>query len=143
MNTESWWAIAGLVMIIADIIFGSFFILFTGAGALLTALLIWIGVLPDPTWQWVVFAASSTLGLVLFRSKLVSSFGKGSKNSYDEHKGARVEVIESIPVHGLGRVKYRGAEWQARSADENIIEAGTTVIIQKADGIILEVMPEV
>lgn len=144
MSTEIWWAVAGLAMVIADLIFGTFFILFIGAGALITALCIWIGIIPasDPTWQWVLFAVSSTLGLILFRKKLVNIFGRGAADKYDEHRGQKVSVTEDIPENGNGKVNYRGAQWIARSADGSAIAAGKTAVISQVDGIILEVHPE-
>ncbi|MCC7299075.1 MAG: NfeD family protein [Bacteroidia bacterium] len=137
MNIETIWLIAGLIMVIADLLFGTFFILFVGAAALITGMLIWMGILPDPTWQWVVFAVVSTLGLVLFRKKLVQIFGKGSGDLYQEHRGQKVQVIETIPVNGKGRVNYKGADWYAKSNDEQPIEAGDTAVVQQLDGIVL------
>jgi inner membrane protein len=141
MSAEIWWGVAGVAMIIADLVFGTFFILFVGAGALITAILIWAGVLPDPTWQWVVFAATSTAGLVLLRKRLVTAFGRGSKDEYDEHRGQKVQITEDIPANGIGRVSYRGATWQARSVNGESIPSGTNAIIRKTDGIILEIEP--
>lgn len=139
MKPEIWWALVGIVMVIADLIFGTFFILFVGAGAIITSILIWAGILPDPTWQWVVFAVISTLGLVLFRNKLVSIFGKGAKPRYDEHVGQIVIVTEIIPTQGMGKVNYRGAAWQARSADQIEHSVGSRVKITQVDGIVLSV----
>lgn len=139
MNTETIWAVVGLLLIIADLIFGTFFILFVGAGALVTAILVWTGVLVDPTWQWIVFAVVSTLGLVLFRNKLVKAFGRGAKDTYDEHRGQRVVVAENIPANNTGRVSYRGAEWPAKTSDGSALEAGRSAVIKNYDGIILEV----
>lgn len=139
MNIETVWALAGVILIIADLIFGSFFILFVGAAALVTSGLVLIGVLPNPTWQWVVFAVLSTLGLVLFRNKLVNAFGKGSKDIFDEHKGQKVHVIRTISHNSEGRVLYRGVEWYARTEDGSIINEGDYAIVQKTDGITLVV----
>lgn len=142
MNTETIWAIAGVVMIIADLLFGTFFILFTGAAALITALLIWTGILPqDPTWHWVSFAIVSTLGLLLFRKKLSALFGKDGKETYDDHKGHIVVVKEPILAHSRGKVMYRGTEWYAQSENALEITTGTEVIIVATEGITLIVKP--
>lgn len=139
MSPEVWWAVVGLVMVIADLIFGTFFILFVGAGALITALFVWVGIIPDPTWQWVLFAVSSTLGLVLFRKKLVDRFGRGGEDKYNEHIGQKVVVAEEIHPNRTGKVSYRGALWIAKSSGDEILPVGKSVTIAKADGIILEV----
>jgi membrane protein implicated in regulation of membrane protease activity len=141
VNTETIWAVVGLILVIADVVFGTFFILFVGAGALLTALLIWMGVLPaaDPTWHWVVFAVLSTLGLVLFRKKVVALFGRGGEDKYDEHRGQKVTVAQSIPENGMGRAMYRGAEWPAKTVDGTALDAGKSAVIRNNDGITLEI----
>jgi inner membrane protein len=142
VNTETIWAIAGVGMIIADLLFGTFFILFTGAAALITALLIWTGILPqDPTWHWVSFAVLSTLGLLLFRKKLSSLFGKDGKETYDDHKGQIVVVKDTILAHSRGKVMYRGTEWYAQSENALEITTGTEVIIVATEGITLIVKP--
>jgi membrane protein implicated in regulation of membrane protease activity len=138
VNTETIWAIAGGGMIIADLLFGTFFILFTGAAALITALLIWTGILPqDPTWHWVSFAVLSTLGLLLFRKKLSSLFGKDGKETYDDHKGQIVVVKDTILAHSRGKVLYKGTEWYAKSENAVEIPAGTEVVITATEGITL------
>ncbi len=40
MSEPTVWGIAGLIMIIADVVLGTFFMLFLGGGALLTAILV-------------------------------------------------------------------------------------------------------
>lgn len=139
MTQEIIWGAVGLLLIIADVVFGTFFMLFLGAGALITAGLTWAGILPDPTYQWLVFGGTSVLGVLLFRKKLLQAFGPGSNEKYNEHTGQQVEVTEDIPLKGTGKVKYRGTEWLARSHDGKVIPAGEKVMITGNDGIILEV----
>lgn len=139
MTPEIMWGAAGALLIIADVVFGSFFMLFLGAGALITGALVWAGLLPDPAWQSIVFAAASGLGVLAFRKKLLSWFGPDSNNKYTEHAGQRVEVVETIPAQGNGKVKYRGTEWLASSKNGVEIGAGSAAVITGNDGIVLEV----
>lgn len=134
------WAVAGLLLIIADVVFGTFFMLFLGMGAILTALAVAIGLPNDLiAAQWLIFAVTSALGLILFRKKLVRSFGKESGSRYEEHVGQHVEVTTDIPHNGQGRVKYRGAEWPAITEDGSALSAGHKATITSTDGIILQV----
>lgn len=139
MTPEIMWGAAGALLIIADVVFGSFFMLFLGAGALITGALVWAGLLPDPAWQWIVFAAVSGIGVLAFRKKLLAWFGPDSNNKYNEHAGQRVEVVETIPAQGNGKVKYRGTEWLASSKNGVEIGAGSAAVITGNDGIVLEV----
>lgn len=143
MNAATIWGVAGLALVIADLVFGSFFMLFLGAGALITAGLAWAGLIDENvTWQWLVFSVTSVAGLLLFRKKLVKAFGKSSHEKYTEHKGQVVVVTESIPHNGAGRVKYRGAEWPAKTADGSALSEGHRAIIKNTDGILLEIEKE-
>lgn len=139
MTPEIMWGAAGALLIIADVVFGSFFMLFLGAGALITAALVWAGLLPDPAWQWIVFAAVSGAGVLAFRKKLLAWFGPDGKSKYTEHAGNRVEVLVTIPAQGNGKVKYRGTEWLASSKSGIEISEGQTAVITGNDGIVLEV----
>jgi inner membrane protein len=137
MSNEIIWGAAGILLIIADVVFGTFFMLFLGISALITGALVWSGALPNPTWQWLTFAVLSSLGVILFRKKLVKSFGPSNEDRYQEHTGQKVQVVEEIPSNGTGRVLYRGAEWPATSRNGETIEKGTTAIIVKNEGITL------
>lgn len=143
MNIVTIWAVAGLLLIIADVIFGTFFMLFLGLGAIITAALCWTGLVDqNSTAQWLVFSAASTLGVALFRKKLVSAFGKDSANKYVEHAGNNVTVTVDIPNNDTGRVKYKGAEWPAKTVSGEALPAGSRAKIHSTDGIILNIIPD-
>jgi hypothetical protein len=140
MNEATIWGIAGLVMIIADVVLNTFFMLFLGGGALLTAVLMLAGV-QEPVVQWLAFAGFSALGLVLFRKKLIAAFGPRHNDRYVEHIGQKVRVVDAIPANGQGRVLYRGSEWPARTADGSALDADSAAEITATDGILLTVAP--
>lgn len=140
MNEATVWGVVGLVMVIADVVLGTFFMLFLGGGALLTAVLVMAGV-QEPVTQWLAFAAFSALGVLLFRKKLVSAFGPKKNDRYIEHVGQKVRVVEAIQANGQGRVIYRGSEWPARTGDGSAMESGQTAEITATDGILLTVAP--
>lgn len=142
MNTATIWAVAGLILIILDVVSATFFMLFLGFGALITGALVWAGALPDPTYQWIVFAVLSAASMLAFRKKLAETMGNRSENKYNEHEGQIVLVETDIPGSGTGRVIYRGSHWPAVSANGNAISAGTHAIITGTDGITLKVKSE-
>lgn len=137
MSVETTWAVAGLLLIIADVVFGTFYMLFIGAAALITALLVWLKVLPNESVQWLVFAVISIASVILFRKKLVTAFGKDGADKYVEHAGQKVNVLEAIPAHGIGKVTYKGSQWQAKTQDGTALEANSQAEIVTMDGIIL------
>ena len=66
-------------------------------------------------------------------------FESNGVSNMDALKGRVVEVIESIPEHGIGRVRVDGDRWQVRCVDGSEVVAGTRVRIVGYDSIILEV----
>lgn len=142
MDAAIFWGAAGLILVIADVVFGSFFMLFLGAGALVAAALTWGGLLPESIHQWLCFAAASAAGVLFLRKPLLRRFGAQSTPRYDEHTGQRVLVCETIPAGGTGRVIYRGAEWPARTHDGSVLNQDAHALIQSLDGIVLVVKAE-
>lgn len=132
------WLIIGLVMLLAELVSVLLVFIFFAIGALLTALLASLGVLPDMETQIIAFSAISVLSLLILRKqakKWLDSRGKG--NEYNEFVGETALVIRDIPGSGQGKIYYRGAEWKATAVDNQIIIAGSKVVIRRTDGIVL------
>lgn len=128
------WAIVGVLMIAIEIFSITFFFLFFGVGALVTALLTWMGVIDSITVQFVVFGIVTAASLLIFRKQLKASFSKKG-SSYNEFKGERAKVIIPILPNEEGKVFFRGADWIAYSEGGEAIPENSNVIIKKADGI--------
>lgn len=138
------WIVAGVVLIILELVVPGAVLVFLGAGALLVALLIWLGLVQ--TWvssitAW--FIASLVLLLVLrsFFQRFVS--GDAEKQSTDEDLdayGKVVDVVEAIGPSQEGRIRYRGTTWQAACHDHTI-EAGTKAQIVYRENLIWIVEP--
>lgn len=136
VGTAQFWIVIAAVALIAELFSVSFFFFFLAIGAAITALLTWLGILPNLTTQMVSFAGISLITLALFRSYALKAFGKNEKGgSYSEFVGDSATISVAIPAHGEGKAHYRGTEWIARSSNGQAIEEGTTVTIKKTDGI--------
>jgi hypothetical protein len=132
-NTEIW-AIIGVVMMIIEIFAVSFFFLFVGLGALVTALLSWMGITDSLITQLIVFSVISAASMLIFRKKLQQSFNdKGT--DYNEFEGEKAKVISPISPNGEGKVFFRGADWIAYTEGNLEIPANSPVTIKKANGI--------
>jgi membrane protein implicated in regulation of membrane protease activity len=137
MKPEIIWGAAGLILIITDVLFGTFFVLFLGLSALIVGSLAWAGVLNDPLYQWILFSMFSILGVLSFRTRLQKWFGPGTDDKYNEHQGNSVEVVTAFEGSNQGKVKYRGTEWLAVSTGGESFAQGETAVIEKLDGIII------
>jgi membrane protein implicated in regulation of membrane protease activity len=138
ISQSQFWLIVGFIMLVIEMFSLSFFAFFIAMGALLTALLTYLGLLPTTTLQVIVFCVSSVLFLLLLRKLLKKRFSQAKGGlDYTEFVGDRVNVIKDIPENGRGKVFYRGTEWDAVSIDGKPIEKDTPVTILKMDGIIV------
>lgn len=136
------WFIAGIVLILAEFVAPGVVVVFFGVGAVITSITTWLGLTPGIGGQAAVFGASSVLLLFTLR-RYVKSWFVGKSADYDgdlddDFTGREARVIRDIPGDGLdGRVEIKGAEWKARAVEA--IPAGTTVIIERRDGLTLHV----
>ncbi|GAB3256380.1 hypothetical protein GCM10027347_18160 [Larkinella harenae] len=129
------WVLLGLLFLIAELLSISFVFAFLSVGALTTALLTVLGLTPDLSLQLFCFAVVTILTLVTGRKPLRRWFeARTKKQEYVESVGDQATVIETIPVHGEGRIFYRGTEWAAVSKNAASIIAGQSVIIRRMDG---------
>lgn len=136
------WLIVGLIMLLAELVSVTIVFIFIALGALITALLVFVGILDqtDTLLQIVTFAVSSLLTMLLLRKRAKGWVNKSSKDGdYTEYAGESAMVIKDIPASGEGRIFYRGAEWIALSATHTPIAAGTKVLIERTEGIKLYV----
>ncbi len=127
------WAIAGIVLVILEMVSVTFVLVFFGIGALITAVAVALGV-ESFAIQAIVFSVSSLLLLVLLRKGAKSLFS-GTKDLPPDHLGARVLVTKEIPAKGEGKVEYRGTVWIAFTDTGEAVPAGSMVEIVGADGI--------
>ena len=88
-------------------------------------------------WQMVIFVAVSAIALIVTRP-FVKRFAKKEfdPTNADRCIGETALVTEDIDnTHEKGAVKINGIEWTARSSDGASIEKGSSVKIEKIDGV--------
>lgn len=133
------WAIAGIILVLIELFTTSFFAVFLGAGALITALITYLGIISSFNIQIIFFSIFSGISILLFRNVARNLFGKTSKSQYNEYVGDNAIVEENIEPLKEGKVLYRGTVWIAYSDENKKIEKGETVIIKEVNGIKLKV----
>jgi membrane protein implicated in regulation of membrane protease activity len=112
MATYLLWAIAGFVLIIVELMTGTFYLLVLGIAALIGAAAAYFGA---DVWVQVALAAATSLIGIYFVRKWLSSRPKVEKSARSLDVGQTV-VLESWTNQpaGMARVKYRGSMWDAR-----------------------------
>jgi membrane protein implicated in regulation of membrane protease activity len=136
--TPAIWIIAGLAMVVLEMIVPGLIIIWFGIGAIaagLVALLV-----PDPYVQFGVFVVVSGV-LVVFSQRIARRISKPEPEPVGANRmsGAVGTVIADIAPPKAGRVKVGGDEWLADSSVP--IAAGSQVKVKMVSGTRLVVEP--
>lgn len=139
IRAEYFWLIVGVILLMLEFIVPGVILVFFGVGGIITAILVWTGVLTSRVAQLAVFGVSSLVLLFALRRYLSRHFkGRVSRQAeYDdraEYVGKSARVIRKIiPNSAEGRIDFEGAEWKAVAAE--VIEEGSLVRIVEKDNI--------
>jgi membrane protein implicated in regulation of membrane protease activity len=111
---EVWliWVIVGFVLVIAELVTGTFYLLVFGLGAFAAALVSWAG---GSIMLQAVAAAIVAVGGALLVHHWHGARGRsdGRDNLLDRGQPVVLEGWSNESA-GLARVKYRGTSWEAR-----------------------------
>lgn len=145
-SADALWLAASLLLVIAELLVPGFFLIFLGAGAAMTGLVVLLApallalALP-PVAQAVLFGAltagAAAIGRRWYRGADRPSADPLLNDRAARLIGKRVEVCDAI-VGGEGRVKVGDGAWTATGPDA---AAGAIVRIVGASGNVLRVEP--
>ena len=133
---ELWllWLVVGFVLVIAELMTGTFYLLVIGVGAFVGAVVAWLG--GNVLMQAFIGSAVALAG-AWFVHHWHESHRKddsGVSNFLDRGQPVVLEGWTNEPA-GFARVKYRGASWEARVAEPASRPVpGATLYIHGQDG---------
>ena len=135
MEIYFYWLAAGFVLVIAELMTGTFFLLVLGVAAFFAALAAFVGL---DFWIQAAVAAVVTVAGMIFISK--RKFGAPDKTRASMDAGQAV-IFESwvSEANGLARVNYRGSTWDAVIIGERATGDHPVYFILGADGSTLRV----
>jgi membrane protein implicated in regulation of membrane protease activity len=129
------WVIAGIALVIAELLSGTFYLLVLGVAAFLAAAVAWFGA--SFLVQVVVAGVIAVAGVFWIRSR---------KHALATPDMAPLDVGQSVTLESwvsqadrVARVRYRDALWDAVIEGEARGEAGETFYITRVDGNTLRV----
>jgi membrane protein implicated in regulation of membrane protease activity len=134
MTAAVLWLVAGLVLLGAEVLTGTFVLLMLGGGALVAAAasLLGLGLVGSAA----VFAVASVL-LLAGRSPLRRHMERSVPHTPSRAEslvGGTATVVARVDGHG-GRIRIGDDEWSARSFDgTQVIEAGERVTVVRISG---------
>jgi len=137
MNPEPYvaWAILGLILVIAELVTGTFYLVMLGVAAFGASLAAWLGY--DFPIQSIVAAAVAGAGAYwvhLYRVKNATQ----QMPPLDAGQPANFEAWVDQGAR-LARVRYRGASWDARVTGAEAPEPGSIVYVLSTQGNTLNV----
>ena len=145
----SWFVFGGVLLVIEAFIFGmsTAVLLFAGFGAVITGLLIWVGLVPT-TWtaSFAVFTVSSVVVTALlwipFKKLQSEPFQKTDASS--DLIGYEFTTDSALSSSTPGTTRYSGIEWKVeldKDAVGSVIAAGEKVRVSSVSAGLFRVMP--
>lgn len=134
MDAYLFWAVAGIVLIIVEMLTGTFYLLVLGIAALAAAGAAWFG---HSFWVQAVVTAAVAIAGVILVNRYRGKSGPASKQSLDVGQSVTLESWIS-EADGLARVQYRNAQWEARVTGERP-PGGKVFYIHAVEGNTLQV----
>ncbi len=143
----SWWTWLGgglLLLTIEMLTPGSLWWIFFAVGAMVTT----VAVLAFPTAgfavQGLVFVATSTISLALFRKPLLRWLESRSPQSapIDTLVGEVAVSLNEISPGSVGRAELRGTAWSVTNGSDLVISAAQRCRVERVDGLMLWIRGE-
>ncbi|ALI98072.1 NfeD family protein [Rufibacter tibetensis] len=141
MDFELWWLwlIAGILLLVAEMITGTFYLLWLGIAVFVAAVLAYL--FPETYWLPPAAASASALLLILFTKPLTVRLrqAKGYHDPSHQLTNKHGEVLEPISPTRLGTVRVGTEIWSASSPEE--LSPGQRIIVISQSSTVLKVVP--
>ena len=138
------WIVGGGLLVALEVVVPGMVLGFLGASALSIALFIWLGWIDTWISALTGFFILSLVMLVglrgLFQRYIGGDVERQSPDEELDAFGTIVEVVETIAPDKPGRVRFRGATWEANCYDHTI-EAGRKATLVYRDNLVWVVEP--
>jgi len=130
MSLELGWLVLGLVLIVTELMTGTFYLLILGIAAIVGSGVAWLG---GPFWMQAV-AVSIAAVAGSFALRRFKRTGAPASNAAMDI-GQTVVVEEWVSeAQRLARVRYRGASWDAEVQGSEPVAKGAVLYIAGTDG---------
>jgi membrane protein implicated in regulation of membrane protease activity len=146
ISTSLLWILAGVLLILSELVATSVVAVFLGLGAIATGIAMELGVISTQSAQYITFSTVSIVTLLTARSRLKRWFqGQQSNDAshgqeVSQHIGQMATVVDDFQ-QCVGRVRLNGVQWDARTVDNVTLKQGQHVRIIENEGLTLIVRP--
>ncbi|MGP1677092.1 MAG: NfeD family protein [Burkholderiales bacterium] len=135
METYLLWLVAGFVLVIAELVTGTFFLLILGIAAFAGSATAWFGL---GFWSEALCAAAVAVAGVLWLRQQRKSMAQPDMASLDVGQAVTFDAWVSRE-QGAARVTYRNTQWDAEVEGEREFDQGQVLFIRAVDGNTLKV----
>jgi membrane protein implicated in regulation of membrane protease activity len=137
------WIVVGAALLGAEtIVSAQFYLVFLGAAALATGLVVAVAGPFAPAVDWAIYGVLAVASTAAFRrrvyERIYSAPGEVSQGTVGEFAVA----LEAIAADGRGQVELRGTVWQAHNRDNAPLAAGERARVVATHGLVLELRRE-
>ncbi len=134
------WIVLGVLLLGGEMLVPlDFWLLFIGLAALATGVV--AAAVPglSDAAQWALFGIFATVSVLGFRRGLRRYWSRSATGARvdDTLVGESGPVLEALAPGVIGRVELRGSPWRARSLEDQPIEAGAQVRVERVEGLLL------
>ena len=135
------WIVAGLGMMAMEAFTpAGFYLFFVGLAAIFTGSLAAIGLAPTLLTQGMAILFGIGVALILRKPTLTLFKLAPTQDAVDSLIGETAIVLNStIPAGSIGKVELRGSVWSARNSGPTELAQGTRCLIERVDGLTLDV----
>ncbi len=136
-NLSGFWIALGFTLLAAEVFlfgFTTIIFLFAGLGAIITGLLMMVGILPE-TWIVGVSSFGIATGIssaVLWKPMMLMQGRSAAKqNPVSDFVGLEFILVEDITTTTPGSYRYSGINWKVEidSSNDNAIAKGQRVVV--------------
>jgi membrane protein implicated in regulation of membrane protease activity len=141
----NWWAwvIGGVLLLAAEltVVNAQFYLVFAGAAAVVTGLIVWVS--PAlPLWcHWALFALLALLSSLTFRGRTYAYF-LGHLPHVNAGPTGVLTLPSPLPPGASCQAEHQGCFWTVRNDSDSQLSAGARVRIAAVQGLTLLVRPE-
>lgn len=139
---EWWgWAIAGFLLLGAEVMVpADFFLFFLGLAALIVSGLSAVGLFAAPWAEWLTFALLAITLLGVIRQRIMRRLAtETTRADLDEVVGGKAIATSNLGLQERGKVDMRGTSWSALNVGSEPISAGEQCVVEAVDGLELHV----
>lgn len=127
------WAAIGFILLILEVLTGTFIFLFFGGAAVTVAALKFLGLNSLP-WEIFLFSALSLTGIFVLRKSMQRALAGNSKK-FEIDQNQFVVLTSDLDPNSEGKIDYQGSRWTAVNESDQKLQTGEKVRILRTEGI--------